>query len=146
MKKVQQGFTLIELMIVVAIIGILAAVAIPSYQDYVAKSKWAAALAEVAPAKTGFDLALNDNLTPSLTNPPAAGAAFVGVQPSNANATIVITDATSAGIITATIVNGPASVAGKTITLSRNATTGAWSCATTAAQKFAGPVANCTGA
>ncbi|OYZ64125.1 MAG: hypothetical protein B7Y04_04305 [Gallionellales bacterium 24-53-125] len=55
MKKVQQGFTLIELMIVVAIIGILAAVAIPAYQDYIAKSKWGAANSEVAGIKQNYD-------------------------------------------------------------------------------------------
>lgn len=51
MKRVQQGFTLIELMIVVAIIGILAAVALPAYQDYTTRSKMSEVLVMAAPAK-----------------------------------------------------------------------------------------------
>ena len=52
MKRVQQGFTLIELMIVVAIVGILAAIALPAYQDYIVRSKVSEAAATAAACKT----------------------------------------------------------------------------------------------
>ena len=51
-KKAQKGFTLIELMIVIAIVGILAAIALPAYQDYVVRAKMSEAVAALAEAKT----------------------------------------------------------------------------------------------
>ena len=52
MKQIQKGFTLIELMIVVAIVGILAAIALPAYQDFIVRSKMSEALAAIAACKT----------------------------------------------------------------------------------------------
>jgi len=133
-KKAQAGFTLIELMIVVAIIGILAAVAIPAYQDYVAKSKFAAGLAEVSAGKTGVDVLMNDNPAAADTDVlKAAGIPTTTATCGNA-ATTAVAGATT---LVCTINSGPSSVNGKKITLSRS-TEGVWSCATDADKKYYG--------
>jgi type IV pilus assembly protein PilA len=138
-KKAQAGFTLIELMIVVAIIGILAAVAIPNYQNYTAKSKFSAALSEVSGGKVGFDARLNDG-------DPVAKPEDVGLAAKTsptANCEFDIGTEAKPGL-TCKIVAGPSSVAGKTITLSRDATTGAWTCTADVKQDLIGK-GTCTG-
>lgn len=60
-KQAQKGFTLIELMIVIAIIGILAAVAVPQYGQYTKRAKFAEVISATAPIKTGIDVCLQTN-------------------------------------------------------------------------------------
>lgn len=73
MKKTQQGFTLIELMIVVAIIGILAAVAIPQYQNYVAKSQVARVMSETGALRTAIETCMMEGRDFSSTPPCELG-------------------------------------------------------------------------
>ena len=105
MKKVQKGFTLIELMIVVAIIGILAAVAIPSYQNYTKKAKFTEVVQSLAPIKQSIDeCAQSQSLAAGAVTGCAPGSN--GVQATAPSGTgyieTVVIEAGGSGVITAT--------------------------------------------
>ena len=105
-RNTQQGFTLIELMIVVAIIGILAAVALPQYQNYVTKSKWATNLMAVQALKVAISECLQNqggsltacDTTAELTNTVGYG----GTLPTPSYATVALTATTAAIVVTGT--------------------------------------------
>ncbi|WP_434082367.1 pilin [Acinetobacter terrae] len=144
----QKGFTLIELMIVVAIIGILAAIAIPQYQNYIAKSQVSRAVGELGAIKTAYEDCLNNGKT-------AIGACDLGwtgssildlkvpAAPTSAPTitTAVTNDAalSSTGTISGTFAHSAAATlkdtTAKTVTWTRTAL-GSWTCASTADAKY----------
>ena len=142
MNTAQKGFTLIELMIVVAIIGILAAIAIPQYQNYISKSQVTRVIGETGSIRTLVDLCLSDGNECDFAVPASSllGATMptggTGNEP-----TLTFDMETGAGTIAATFGDSAAgALADKTITWTREASTdgGAWTCDSgTIDEKFA---------
>ena len=133
----QKGFTLIELMIVVAIIGILAAIAIPAYQNYTAKSQVAAGLAEISPAKTNAEAKLAEGISDTITS-----GVTLGINTSTRCPTLSVSVASSGVSTIQCTLAGTKSIAGQKIqwvrsTDATDGTIGKWTCETNVATELA---------
>ena len=147
MQTMQKGFTLIELMIVVAIIGILAAVAIPAYQDYIARSQMAEAISLTSGLKTNITEVFTQTGTcvnnATANNGVAAAAdikgAYVVTVTTAGTATVAGGCTITAAMYAAATNKVSKGIAGATLTLTMaNADKGSvtWNCTSTANQKY----------
>ena len=124
-KQVQQGFTLIELMIVVAIIGILAAVAIPAYQDYTVRAKVTEGMNLASTAKTS----VSETFISNGQWPSSNGAAGLPASNSISGNNVASVNVSGSGIVTITYTND-VNIAGSTIVMTPSSTGGSvtWTC------------------
>ena len=124
-QQLQKGFTLIELMIVVAIIGILAAVALPAYSDYTTRAKVSEVILAASASKTAIAeiASVNGSLPSSFT-------------PETTSSTYVSSVTYASGVITATA-KGDTAISGSTITLTGSGSTQiTWTCGGTIPSKY----------
>ena len=143
MKSMQKGFTLIELMIVVAIIGILAAIAIPQYQNYIAKSQVSRVMSETGALKTVIESCVLEGKTAAgacelgWTSSNLLGAAATGnAQTTSQGGLSVGISADGAADVEATFGNAAAAtLATKTLNWKRTAA-GVWACTSNVDAKY----------
>ena len=110
-RSMQKGFTLIELMIVVAIIGILAAVALPAYQDYTVRAKVSEVILAASSAKTSVAESAQINSTM-----PTAASLVVDTQASKFVSSVVYSQtSTSVGVVTVTTTAADSKISGVTV-------------------------------
>jgi type IV pilus assembly protein PilA len=132
-QRFSAGFTLIELMIVVAIIAILAAIALPLYQAYVARSQMAAALSEINPGRTAYETLVN------------SGVVAAGIYANADNLGLSLQTSRCSAIVAHALVGGPGDI---TCTLQGNtaiqdhylkllrSASGTWSCVSDVATAY----------